>query len=94
MAEERAPWGGPRMCGELWGHLAGFFLRPEAPAIPPSAAIAVLQVFQGAAQPSPLLLGSQRPHLLGALLEGSRDELPLLSAPVGQYVHDGATVHT
>ena len=33
-------------------------------------------------------------HLLGAFMEGSRDELPLLSAPVGQYVQNGKTVHT
>lgn len=32
-------------------------------------------------------------HLLGALLESLRDELPLHSAPIGQHVHNGGAVH-
>ena len=53
------------------------------------------QVFQGGLSPSPTAPGkSEWAHLLGALLEGSRDELPLLSAPIGQHVHDGIVVHT
>jgi hypothetical protein len=37
---------------------------------------------------------SECSHLLSALLEGSRNELPLLSAPIGQYVHNGTVVYT
>lgn len=33
-------------------------------------------------------------YLFGALLEGSRNELSLLSAPIGQYIHNGTVVHT
>lgn len=75
-------------------YLAGFYLRPEAPATPPPAGTAAPQDFGGASHPSPLLLGSQWPHLLGALLEGSRDELSLFPTPIGQHTHNGAVVHT
>lgn len=96
VAEERGPWSGPDVWGAL-GTSGSFFpkARSTRPAHrPPPAAIAVLPVFRGAAHRSLLLRGSQWPHLLGALLEGSRDEMPLLPAPVGQYAHDGSVVHT
>lgn len=68
--------------------------RSTRPAPPPQLLLLYFRSSRGAAHPSLLLRGSQWPHLLGALLEGSRDEMPLLPAPVGQHVHDGSMVHT
>lgn len=92
--------GEAQTCGEVSEYLAGFHLRPEAP--PPNLTrgqdwptIAAPRVCspRGSSPQPPAPAESEWPHLLGALLEGSRDDLPLLSAPIGQHVHDGVAVH-
>lgn len=86
------------MCGEVWEHLAGFHLRPEAPSLtreqdePTIAAPRVCSPRGFSPQPT-APAESEWSHLLSALLEGSRDDLPLLSAPIGQHVHNGVAVH-
>lgn len=97
-AQERHE-GWPQLSGEVWEFLAGFYLRPEAP--PPlnqGAGPGLLLLYPKSSRDfSPQLTapgGPRGSHLLGALLESSRDELPLLSAPIGQHVHNGGAVHT
>lgn len=92
--------GEAQACVEVWEDLAGFHLRPKAlsPRLTRGQRLACScctpGLSGGFSSQSAAPGKSEGSHLFGTLLEGSGDDLPLLSAPIGQHVHNGIAIYT